>query len=281
MKLMIRAHDLGVKGEEQIASEISRLGLDGVQLVAYKSLEGVGYTEGAIDAGRAREVGSIISEAGQIALLGAYFNPVHPNDEKRLHGIKMFREYIKLAADFGAKTVGSETGSYMGDPWGYHPDNLTDEALDLVVETFTSLADYAAECGVDIGIEGAFNHVCTTPDRLFKCVERIGRKNVRFIFDLYNYLAIGNYTEAYDILDRGHELFGDRILLYHIKDFTVLDGKLKQCGVGQGILDFNKILNKIYAQNPEAILVLEGTVGEDIPYAVEHLKKIIKTLKAE
>ena len=244
MKLMIRAHDLGVKGEKNIASEISRLGLDGVQLVAYKSLDGVSYTEGAIDAGRAREVGEIISTAGQIALLGAYFNPVHPNDEKRLHGIKMFREYIKLASDFGAKTVGSETGSYMGDPWGYHPDNLTDEALDRVVETFTSLADYAAECGVDIGIEGAFNHVCTTPDRLFGCVERIGRNNVRFIFDLYNYLAIGNYTEAYDILDRGHKLFADRILLYHIKDFTVSDGKLKQCGVGQGILDFNKILKK-------------------------------------
>ena len=279
MKLMIRAHDLGVKGEENIAGEIARLGLDGIQLVAYKSLEGVSYTEGAVDLARAHRVGSAISAVGEIALIGAYFNPVHPNEEKRLHGIKMFREYLKLASHFGAKTVGSETGSYMGDPWGYHPDNLSDEALDRVVETFTSLAEYAEECGVYIGIEGAFNHVCTTPERLKCCVDRIGRSNVRVIFDLFNYLSDSNYTEAYDIIERGTRLFGDNILLYHIKDFTVTDGKIKQCGVGRGVLDFERILKTIYNQNPEAILVLEGTVGEDIPYAIEHLKKIIELIQ--
>ena len=34
MKLFIRAHDLGVKGEENIAQRLDELGLAGVQLVA-------------------------------------------------------------------------------------------------------------------------------------------------------------------------------------------------------------------------------------------------------
>ena len=36
MKLCIRAHDLGVKGTEDILTQLDRLGLDGVQLVCYK-----------------------------------------------------------------------------------------------------------------------------------------------------------------------------------------------------------------------------------------------------
>ena len=190
----------------------------------------------------------------------------------------MFREYIDLASALGACVIGSETGSYMGDPWGYHEDNLTDEALDRVVDVFTSLADYADTRGVNIAIEGAYNHVCTTPQRLNQAVSRIGRKNLRVIFDLFNYLAISNYHRAYDILDEGISLFGDKILLFHIKDFVIDDGKIKQCGVGRGCLDYERILKTIYSHNPEAILVLEGTVGEDIPFAIDHLRKKISAL---
>ena len=41
MKMFIRAHDLGVKGEENIAKLLDELGHSGVQLVAYKCLEDV------------------------------------------------------------------------------------------------------------------------------------------------------------------------------------------------------------------------------------------------
>ena len=41
MKLFIRAHDLGVTGEKEIVQKLCGLGLDGVQLVAYKA---VSYT---------------------------------------------------------------------------------------------------------------------------------------------------------------------------------------------------------------------------------------------
>ena len=53
MKLFIRAHDLGVKGEENIAARLDELGLDGVQLVAYKCLDDVPYIPGAVTRERA------------------------------------------------------------------------------------------------------------------------------------------------------------------------------------------------------------------------------------
>ena len=282
MKLMIRAHDLAVKGEDNIVRKLDEYGLDGIQLVAYKCIDGVGYTEGSLTSERAKNIAETLRGAGkQIALLGAYFNPVHPTRENSMHGESMFREYLSLSRDLGCPVVGSETGSYMGDPWGYHPDNRTEEARDRVVATFTALADYASEVGASVAIEGAFNHVCYSPDVLYNVVKRIGRDNVRVIFDLYNYLDISNYTNAYSILNRGHELFGSDILLYHLKDFTVDGDRLKQCPVGQGILDYRTLLGEIYSHNPDAVLVLEGTVGEDIPGAVSYLRGIMDNITSK
>jgi len=273
MKLMIRAHDLGVKGEQSIVDRLDELNLDGIQLVAYKSMDDISYLPGAIGEARAKEAAGVLHEKGhEIALLGAYFNPVHPNEEKITRGIQIFKDYLKTAKAFGCNVVGSETGSYMGEPWVYHPMNHSDEALDRVVAVFGELAAFAKECGVCIGMEGAFGHVCHTPERLEAAIKRIGTDNIRVIFDLYNYLDITNVEYAYEILERGIDLFKDRILLFHVKDFTVEDNKLKQCAVGKGILDYDKILDMIYKHNPDATLVFEGTTGDDIAFATDFIR---------
>ena len=280
MKLMVRAHDLGVKGADKINEKLIELGLDGVQLVVYKSIDGISYTPSALTQEMAQAISFKIRENGkEIALIGAYFNPVHPHTAKIENGIAVFKDYISLAKSLGCEFVGSETGSYNGDPWIYHPMNHSDEALDRVVETFTGLANCAAENGVNIAMEGAFGHVCHTPERLFEAVSRINRENIRFIFDLYNYLDISNVDSAYDILDRGLSLLGNKILLFHIKDFTIVDNKLKQCSVGKGVLDYDRILSAIYKHNKNAILVLEGTVGDDLPFAVTYLKDKLNKLE--
>ena len=277
---MIRAHDLGVRGADKINEKLCDLSLDGVQLVVYKSIEGVSYSPAALTPEHAREIASQIKMNGKdIALIGAYFNPVHPNQSKIDNGFSVFCDYLSLAKDLGCDYVGSETGSYNGDPWIYHPLNHSDEALDKVVETFSNLASIAEQNGVNIAMEGAFGHVCHTPERLFEAIERIGKDNIKFIFDLYNYLDISNVENAYDILERGLSLFGKRILLFHIKDFIIEDGRLKQCGVGKGILDFNRILSAINNLNQDSILVLEGTVGDDLPYAVSYLKDIMNKIQ--
>ena len=282
MKLMIRAHDLGVKGEDNIVKKLDEWKLDGLQLVAYKAIDGVTYSVGSLTEDRAEHIAKTLADAGkEISLVGAYFNPVHPDAEKIAHGEKMFREYLSLSKHLACPIVGSETGSYMGDPWGYHEDNRTDEARARVVKTFRELADYAKSIGASVAIEGAYNHVCYSPDILYRAVKEIDRDNVRVIFDLYNYLDISNYTSAYSILRRGHELFGSEILLYHLKDFTVEDGKLRQCAVGQGVLDYKCILGEIYAHNKDAVLVFEGTVGADIPSSVQFVRNIINQIKTE
>ena len=281
MKLMIRAHDLAARGENDIVKRLDELGLDGIQLVAYKSIDGVSYARGALTKERARSISERLGASGkEIALIGAYFNPVHPNAAKTEHGIEVFEDYLSLTSTLGCDVVGSETGSYMGDPWGYHVDNRTAQARERVVSVFSRLADTAAKHGARVGIEGAFNHVCYSPDVLADVVARIQRDNVGVIFDLYNYLDITNYRDAYSIMDRAHELFGSDIILYHLKDFTVGDGKLLQCPVGDGILDYETVISKIYSVNPNAVLVFEGTGEADIARSADLIRGLIAKITA-
>ncbi|MCM1298254.1 MAG: sugar phosphate isomerase/epimerase [Firmicutes bacterium] len=280
MKLFIRAHDLGVKGEDNVVKRLDELGLNGVQLVAYKVLEDVSYTPGSITSQRAEELSGVFKMAGKtIPLIGAYFNPVHPNEEKIKNGIAVFKDYLSVANTLDCGIVGSETGSFNGDKWTYHPQNRTDEALKRVISTFSELCRYAEDNNAYVGMEGAFGHVCYDVKTLDKAIKAIGSDNIKVIFDLYNYLDKSNADKMYDILSEGLQTFGDRICVFHIKDCVISeDGTLKQCGVGKGIFDYAKILGEINRVCPDANLVFEGTTGEDIPYAVSHIKGVLETV---
>lgn len=280
MKLFIRAHDLGVKGEENVTDRLTELGLEGVQLVAYKVLEDVAYTPRSITAERAERLCAVFKQAGKaIPLIGAYFNPVHPDEEKIKNGIAVFKDYLSVANSFGCGIVGSETGSYNGDKWIYHPQNRTEEALNRVIRTFSELCEYADSCNAIVGMEGAFGHVCYDVKTLDKAVKAIGAPNIKIIFDLYNYMDKSNADKMYDILSEGLQTFGDRICVFHIKDCVIAeDGSLKQCGVGKGMFDYTRILGEIKKVCPDANLVFEGTTGDDIPFAVSHIKNILKAI---
>ncbi len=276
MKICIRAHDLGVKGTESILPEIARLGIDGVQMVCYKAYEDIPYVPGGITQEKAAAIGQAFREAGKcIPLVGAYFNPVHSDREKEQRCFTVFCDYLRHCKAMGCNVVGSETGSFNDDKWTYHPQNRTEEAQQQVIARFSQLCDIAADFGSVVAMEGAAGHVCWDVDALDRAQRIMGRANTRVIFDLYNYLDESNQGSYLDILDRGLDTFGDRILLFHMKDCTFENGaKPKQVSFGTGQMDLPAILRRIKAHSADAVLTLEGTVGADIPFAVKTINDI-------
>lgn len=275
MKLCIRAHDLGVKGTDAILRRLEELGLDGVQMVCYKAYEDISYRPGGITEEKAGAIGEAFAGAGAtIPLIGAYFNPVHSDRDKAERCFTVFAEYLKVASRMGCAVVGSETGSFNDDKWTYHPQNRTEEALQTVVDTFSKLCDIAAEHNAVVGMEGAAGHVCWNVAVLEEAQKRIARPNLQVIFDLYNYLELANQDRYLDILDEGLETFGDRILLFHMKDCLFTPDGPKQVPLGTGQMDMETILRKIKAHDPDAVLTLEGTTGDDIAHAVRTIRGI-------
>jgi sugar phosphate isomerase/epimerase len=265
MKVAFRTHDLGVKGLDAAVTKLKECDIDAIQLVAYKFMDEVKYRPDGLNLSLAETIGKTLKDNGvTIGLIGAYFNPVHSNKQKVADCKQVFKDYLKYAKVLGCNVVGSETGSFNDDKWTYNPLNRTEDALNTVIETFTELADYAKEQGVYIGMEGAAGHVCYDVQTLDRAVKAINRDNVKIIFDIYNYLDMSNYSSYLDILDQGLKTFAGKIVVFHLKDFVIEDGKIKQVAPGKGLFDYDKILSKIKAYDKDAILVLEGTTGDDI-----------------
>ena len=85
---------------------------------------------------------------------------------------------------------------------------------------------------------------------------------------------MSNYDKYLEILDEGLKTFAGKIVVFHMKDFVVEDGKVKQVAPGKGRFDYPAILKKIKNYDKNAVLVLEGTTGEDIVPCTEYIKKI-------
>ncbi len=275
MKIAFRTHDLGVKGLENAVEKAQNCGISAVQLVAYKFMDEIKYAPDALNAENARFIGETLRNSGiSVGLIGAYFNPVHSDAAKVENGKAVFKDYLKYSRELGCPVVGSETGSYNDDKWTYNPLNRTEEALARVVATFKELCDYAKSVNAFVGMEGAAGHVCYDVKTLKRAIDLIGADNIKVIFDLYNYLDASNYSQYLEILREGLETFAGKILVFHIKDFTFEDGKVRQVPLGKGEFDFYKILGAIKAYDQNAILVLEGTTGDDIVPCIRFVSEV-------
>ena len=279
MKIAIRGHDVcGKTSIEELSLALKNVKIDSLQLVAYKSFEDFKYLPFSITEEKSLKLGKDLAKHNiSIELIGAYFNPVHSNKEKVDNGISIFKEYLKHTKNIGSNIVASETGSYNDDNWTYNPENRTEEARKIVVDTFAGLCDYAKEHYAFVGIEGAAGHVLYDIKTLKTAFDEINKDNLKIVFDLYNFLDETNSQDYLEILNTGLKTFGNKIHCFHIKDcFIKMGEKPIQCPVSKGDFNYLEILRKIRAHNEDAILILEGTTKDDIKPAVDFLNDLWK-----
>lgn len=277
MKIGVRVHDFGKSTPEILAKNAKRIGFDCVQLVLNKAIEGETGEAGTISIEKATEIKKAFNNEGiEIAMLGAYFNPVHSDASKTERAIAKFKDHLRLAKYFDCKLVGTETGSYNDDKWTWNEKNLTEEAYQRVLTTVKDLCNTAEAEGSYVAIEGAYGHCMTTPQRLKRLYDEVNSPNMKIILDIYNYLSIDNHREHCGIFDRAIKEFKDNIVLFHLKDYVVDGDKLKQVGLGQGILNLPYILSKIKENYPNAYCIFEGVKPEDMESSMEFVKKYLK-----
>lgn len=275
MTLCIRPHDVGKDTPEALAEKIHALGFQGVQLAIAKAIKDQNGNPDTLTEDICKEIKAGFNKHNvEIPLLGAYFNPVHSNKEKVKAGAEKFADHLRKAHLFGAKYVASETGSYNDEHWIYHPKNQTEEAFEEVYSVFKPLADVAKEAGSFLTVEGAWGHCMYCPAQMERLVKALDNGNIRVTVDIYNYLYEKNYEQRFDILDECLDRFGDKIAVFHIKDFNVNpDGTLREVGIKDGIMGWDKMLPKIKKAVPNALLVFEGM--KDLENSLEIFKSYL------
>lgn len=273
MKIGVRVHDFGKSNAETLAKQAKAVGFDGVQFVINKAIEGESGKAGTLNDEKVKAFADAFHNEGlDIVMLGAYFNPVHSNKQLVSDNIAKFKEHLAYENKFGARFVGTETGSFNDDKWTYNPLNRTEEAYQEVLRIFKDLAKTAEDNNANMAIEGAFGHCMFEPKALYRLVSEINSNNVYYIVDIYNYLAISNYENYKEILEECFKLFKGRIVIFHLKDFVIEDGALKQCAIGKGLLDYDYLLKRMNEEAPDAYLIFEGSKPEDMEFSYNFVK---------
>jgi L-ribulose-5-phosphate 3-epimerase len=273
MNIGIRAHDIENRPLEELVTEIAGKGLTSVQLALSKSFEGINTELGSLSPGLAKHIGNEFSKQNvQIAVLGCYFNMIHPDQVERRKGIERFKEHIRFARDFGCSIVATETGNVNAEII-YTEDNFEEEPFLEVVESVRELVQEAEKFGVIVGIEAGVNHPVYSPKVMKRLLDTISSNNLQVILDPVNLLTVDTYENQEEIFQEAMELFGDRVVILHAKDFIVQDNQLLTTAVGKGLLNYDFILKMINEKKPYINILLEDTKEPYIDESVAFLKE--------
>ena len=169
------------------------------------------------------------------------------------------------ARQLGANVIGTETTNFRD----------TDESersvrFGYLVDSIGQMVEAAERYGVIVGVEPVSVHTLNTPELTARLLDIIASDNLQIIFDPVNLITLENIEHQDDLLDRCFDAFGDRIVALHCKDVKVENGELRRTVLGEGWLNYNKLMGWLKENRPGLNLIREGadpaTAHKDIAF---------------
>ena len=280
MRIGCRVHDFGRASAEELATRIAAKGLTCVQLAPSKALDGVAWGRGALTPALAADVGKTFRRHGiDIAVLGCYVNPIHPDRGVRQELLEIFKEHLRVARDFGCDVVALETGSVNAD-YSPHPDNHTEAAFQELVTSISELVEAADAADVRVGVEAVTVHTVSTPALMRRLLDEIASDHIGVVHDPVNLLDAENWRGQARIFQEAFDLYGDRIVAVHAKDFTVNEGGLTYRALGKGgLLDAGSAFSWIAKHKPDTPVLLEEVDEQTIAGSMEAGERFYQRIK--
>lgn len=274
LRIGVRAHDFGVLPADELAAKIAAKHLFCTQLALGKAIAGFNLKPGVLNPGLAFEIGGAFHKHGvQIAVLGCYVNPIHPDPLTRKSLLDLFKEHLRYARDFGNGLVALETGSVNAD-YSPHPENHSETAFQQSLASIAELVAEAEHFGVIVGIEAVTSHAVSTPQKMRRMLDAVASSNLQVVFDAVNLLSLENYQEQERIIGESFELFGDRIAIIHAKDFVVENGQFRFARAGLGKLRHDLVMKFAVQQKPGISILLEDANEQTAQDCQQFLRQV-------
>ena len=274
VRIGVRAHDFGRLPAGDLAAKIAAKHLDCTQLAPGKAIAGLDLKPGILSPGLAFEIGQPFRTHGvQIAVLGCYVNPIHPDPVTRKSLLSLFKDHLRYARDFGNGLVALETGSVNAD-YLPHPENHSEAAFQQSLSSIAELVAEAETFGVIVGVEPVASHAVSTPRKMRRMLDEVGSNNLQVVFDPVNLLSPDNYHEQERVIGESIQLFGDRIAIIHAKDFVVEKGQITFARAGLGKLRHDLVMKFAVEQKPGVSIILEDTNEETAQESRDFLRRV-------
>ncbi|MDA3812192.1 MAG: sugar phosphate isomerase/epimerase [Spirochaetaceae bacterium] len=266
-----RAHDIGRYSAKDLSEKIAAKGFHNIQLALQKALIGIDATYGSLSPGMGRKIGGeFLKQDIAISILGCYINPVHPDREIRKNHLDRFIEHLKYCRDFGCSVVGTETGSVEGF-------SREETFLDFI-SSLKILVEAAEKTGTIVAIEGvADKDSIHSFEKMKRALDLIPSPNLGVIYDPVNFLPYKRVHESDDLLKEAFELFGDKMVAIHAKDYILeKDGLNTMIPSGKGSLNYPLLLDLIRSYKPMIPVLLENNTPETLDETISFINRISK-----
>ena len=272
--LALRGHDIfPVETPEELATQVKNYGIHNIQFALNASFPNLPAGKTEINPGMGTYFQQLFAKNEiQIALLSCYSNLIHPEPEKREEILQKFEAYLHHAAFFGAAMVASETGSVMPE-LGYTEENFADEVFEDLVAVIQRLVSTGEQCRTLVGIEAGLNHPLCSIQRTKELVSRIPSPYLGIILDPTNLITVETAASIVALVQEAFEAYGARICALHLKDFVIKNKQIIPVPLGEGLIDYQKILKIGNQYKPYCYIVLEETTNENILRACELVNK--------
>ena len=215
-----------------------------------------------------------------IAEVGAWSNPISPDEKTRREALAKCRTQLALAERIGARCCVNISGS-RSDQWsGPHPDNLTQETFDLIVETTRSIIDEVKPTRTYFTLETMPWAYPDSPDSYLRLIEAVDRKAFAAHLDPVNMVCSPQrYFGNAQLIRDCFEKLGPYIKSCHAKDILLhpdLTTHLDEVRPGTGGLDYTAFLGEL-SKLPDTPLMLEHLkTAEEYRQAAEHIRWVAR-----
>jgi sugar phosphate isomerase/epimerase len=216
-----------------------------------------------------------------IAEVGAWSNPMSPDEASRKKNIEHCQKQLHLAEEIGARCCVNITGS-RGEPWdGPDARNLTAETFDMVVQTTRTIIDAVHPKRTYYTLETMPNMYPDSAESYIKLIHAIDREQCAAHFDPVNLVVSPRiYFNTGDLIRDFVERAGPLIRSCHAKDIILYPKfmvHLDETRPGTGNLDYATFLHEVNRLDPDTPIMLEHLPNEEeYKLAADYVRSVAK-----
>jgi sugar phosphate isomerase/epimerase len=196
-----------------------------------------------------------------ISEVGAWSNPISPDNEVRRAAIAFAQKQLDLADRIRAHVCVNISGSRAQQWDGPHPDNMTDDTFAMIVDSVREIIDAVKPTRTFYALETMPWALPDSADTYLSLIKAIDRPQLAVHFDPVNMVSSPRmYYRNGDMIRDFIAKLGPHIRCCHAKDIR-MDSKLTvhlaETLPGTGQLDYRAFLTEIHRLNPQIPIIIE------------------------
>jgi len=214
-----------------------------------------------------------------IAETGGWSNPLASDETERRAAIEKCRRQLDLAERIGARCCVNIAGS-RGTQWdGPHPDNLSEETFEMIVETTRAILDEVKPRHAFFALETMPWIFPDSPENYLRLIKAVDRPQFGVHLDPVNMINCPSRIFANtNFLRECFRLLGPHIKSCHAKDIALsgnLTVHLDEIQPGLGVLDYAMFLREINRLKADTPLLLEHlSNAAEYKAAADHIRGV-------